>query len=369
MTGRWSTRSGPSRVDYIRWAKENVGVGEYPLTMSAVPPVDWKEVGIDPRSLELFEFSRYGDEELLAGIAGEWGLTSDHVLLGGSASHAHFCCAAALLEPGDRVLQEMPGYLPLLDGLSVLGVETVPFHRRFEDGYRLPVAELRESVRDRQVRLLLLTDLHNPSGVALTEEERRFLADLCEDSGVTVIVDEMYRPFIEPDPGPLHRLHDGIIAIRGLNKVHGLSQIRVGWGIGAPAVIERARRVLDGTTIHNSCLTDQVARQAWRVRDRLVERARRIAAEGNAILGDWLRASPLEVVEPDGGLVWFPRVPPSVAEDGDALRTAALRVGVNLTPGRFFGAPSHVRGGCALPPPALREALRRLAGALPGFAR
>lgn len=362
-------REGPSPVDYIRWAKDNVGVGEFPLTMSAVPPVDWEEIGMDPRSLALFEFSRYGDDALLEGIAGEWGLSPEHILLGGSASHAHFCCAAASLEPGDRVLQEVPGYLPLIDGLSVLRIEPVPFRRRFEDGYRLPCDELRRAVEDPRVRMLLLTDLHNPSGVALTGEERSFLAELCETAGITVIVDEMYRPFIDPDPGPLHLLHDRIIAVRGLNKVHGLSQIRVGWGIGAPAMIERARRVLDGTTIHNSCLTDQVARHAWRVRERLVARARGIAARGGAILGEWLERSPLEVVRPDGGLVCFPRIPAAVAEDGEALRTAALRVGVNLTPGRFFGEPHHVRLGCALPPPELEEALRRLEGVLPASAR
>ena len=53
-----------------------------------------------------------------------------------------------------------------------------------------------------------------------------------------------------------------------------------------------------------------------------------------------------------------------IATDGEALRTAALEVGVNLTPGRFFGAADHVRIGCALPPDDLRTALARLDGVL-----
>ncbi len=244
-----------SDIPYIRWAKEHGAEGEIALTMSAVPPIDWIDLDLDPRELALHEFSPYGDESVLAGVAGEWGWGPERVLLGASASHAHFCFAASALSPGDRVLHEVPGYLPLLDALSVLRIEPVPFQRRFEDGFRLPQEELRRAAKESGAKLLLVTDLHNPSGVAFEETDRAFLAELCEETGIEVIADEMYRTFLDPDPGPLCRGHERIVTIGGLNKVHGLSQIRVGWGIAVPERIARARRILDATTIHNSCLS------------------------------------------------------------------------------------------------------------------
>ncbi len=353
-----------SKIPYIRWAKEHAQDGEFSLAMSAVPPVDWSDLDLDPRDLALSEFSAYGDTAVREGIAAEWGWGRDRVFLGSSATHTHFCFAASLLEPGDRVLYERPGYLPLLDALSVLKVEATPFERRFEDAYALPQDELQRAVRAQGAKLVLLTDLHNPSGVRLAEAERRFLATLCEETGVEVIVDEMYRPFLDPDPGPACALHDGIVTIGGFNKVMGLSQIRIGWGISTPERIERARRILDATTIHNSCLTDQVARAAWRVRERLLERARTIAHHGWAVLGTWLESSPLEVVQPAGGLVCFPRVPAELFPTGAALAEAALAVGVNVTPGHFFGEPGHVRFGCGIPPEQLATALSRLSEVL-----
>lgn len=178
-----------------------------------------------------------------------------------------------------------------------------------------------------------------------------------------VICDEMYRPFLDPDPGPLALLHPRIVSVGGLNKVHGLSQIRVGWGIAAPEVVTRARRVIDSTTLHNSCLTDQVAEAAMDHLEELRQRGRDIASAGWQMMEDWYRHSSLEVVEPAAGLVSFPKVPSRFA-DGDQLRSRLMEEGVNVTPGRFFGSPGHIRIGHGLPPADLARALAAIDRAL-----
>ena len=83
-----------------------------------------------------------------------------------------------------------------------------------------------------------------------------------EKTGCPVIIDEMYRPFLDPDPGPICLRHPKIVSVWGLNKVHGLPQVRFGWGCGSPQLADQARRIFDSTTLHTSCLTDQVARAA-----------------------------------------------------------------------------------------------------------
>ena len=356
-----------SSVPYIQWAKAQVGKARYPLTMSAVPPVDWQDLDFDPRELALFEFSDYGDPELRDGIAGEWGWTREHVCLASSASHAHFCFAASVLEPGDTVLYESPGYLPLLDSLSLLRVETVPVSRRSEDGFALDLDAVREAVARTGAKVLLITDLHNPSGVALPDDVGEGLAQLCDETGLQIIVDEMYRPFLEEDPRPLCGDHPNIVSIRGLNKVHGLSQIRIGWGLASPDRVARAQRILDATTIHNSCLTDQVGRVAWRVRESLVARARRIAGDGWDVVRPWLDEGPLEGAPPAGGLVCFPRLPEGWT--GTQLFEAARARDVLVTPGSFFGDDRHIRLGFGLPPKELRAALTLLDEVLSGDSR
>ena len=182
------------------------------------------------------------------------------------------------------------------------------------------------------------------------------IADLCERTGVVVLCDEIYRPFLDPDPGPLALRHPGIVSLWGLNKAYGIPQIRVGWGLAAPERVERARRIVDSTTAHNSCLSDQVAAFAVPRLSSLAERAQGIARDGWHALGRRLPELGFELVEPAGGVIGFPRHP----WGGDLLRERLLDAGVGVTPGRFFGAPDHVRIGWARPVAELEDAFARM---------
>ena len=135
-----------SEVPYIRWAKYEGLMGRHRLTASAVPPVEWSDIGLDPGSLALTEYSPYGPEEVFQRLHSDWRLDPGGIVLGASASHAHFCFAASMVPQGGTVVHESPGYLPLLDALSLLGVRKVPIQRRFEENYRLDPAELQQKI-------------------------------------------------------------------------------------------------------------------------------------------------------------------------------------------------------------------------------
>ena len=126
-----------STLPYLRWAKYHAVDAEINLTMSAVPPLDWEELGYDPRELDLFSYWRYGPEDVLDGIASRWGKSGDEVFLASSATHAHFCFAVSAVSPGDRVLYECPGYLPLIQQLSMMQVQPISFRRSAENGFAL----------------------------------------------------------------------------------------------------------------------------------------------------------------------------------------------------------------------------------------
>ncbi|MEM7167575.1 MAG: pyridoxal phosphate-dependent aminotransferase [Planctomycetota bacterium] len=348
-----------SEIPYIRWAKSEICAGDYHLTSSAAPEVDWSELGIDPRDLKLFHYNTYGEEQMLSDLRQQ--IPGCEALIAAGASHAHFCIAAAILRPGDRILFEAPGYLPLLDSLSMLDVEAIRFRRSSTEGFALPLEQIEAVASQVQPRLILLTNLHNPSGVALTEAEMDGLAGLCERTGIEVLCDEVYLPYLDPQPTPLHARHPLITSVCSFNKSYGLPQIRVGWAQARPELVERARRIVDATTLHNSCLSDQVAALAWPQREKLAARSRAVAAAGWAVAGPWLEKLPLEYVAPAGGLICFPRVPEESFADGEAFREALLGVGVGVTPGSFFGEPNHVRIGFREAPERLEETFQRMA--------
>src|SRR3982751_1489303 len=78
-----------------------------------------------------------GYRPLTESIGARYGADPDHVTTAGGTSGANFLVFAALLEPGDEVLVERPGYDPLLGAARLLGARTVRFDRVFETGWGL----------------------------------------------------------------------------------------------------------------------------------------------------------------------------------------------------------------------------------------
>src|SRR5689334_22523105 len=78
-----------------------------------------------------------GYAPLIEAIAARYGVPAGHVTTASGTSGANFFVFAALLEPGDDVLVERPGYDPLLGASRIFGATTRRFERAFDEGYRL----------------------------------------------------------------------------------------------------------------------------------------------------------------------------------------------------------------------------------------
>lgn len=95
-------------------------------------------------------------------------------------------------EPGDKVIIQPPVYHPFRIVPEENGREIVwnPLILT-DDGYEMDLEHL-ESVIDDKCRLLILSNPHNPAGVAWPAETLRELAEICAKHGVTVISDEIH---------------------------------------------------------------------------------------------------------------------------------------------------------------------------------
>ena len=97
-----------------------------------------------------------GYAPLVEAIAQRYGVAPERVATATGAAGANFQVCAALLEPGDDVLMERPGYDPLLGAARLLGANVVRFERRFEDGYALDPERVARAITPR-TRLIIIT--------------------------------------------------------------------------------------------------------------------------------------------------------------------------------------------------------------------
>jgi aspartate/methionine/tyrosine aminotransferase len=302
----------------------------------------------------------YGDPDLRARIAARYGLGEDHLILAAGTSLANFIISAVSLDPGDDAIVEVPTYEALPRIVEMLGGRVIHLPRRHDDQFKVDPDLLREIITPR-TRIIFLTSLHNPSGVAIPESTLREIGEIATGVGARVIVDEVYLEYLPPGTfPPAVTLGDPFVSTSSVTKAYGLGGLRVGWAVGPEDLIQRAHELHDLLDVECSAPSQSIA---CHFLDRIEEFRSRTEAHlrGNLpIILDWCeKRDDVDCVPPDGGATVFPwiRSPISTEEISRLLLQDHETVAV---PGEFFGAPHHLRLGFGSPQDALREALQRL---------
>jgi hypothetical protein len=286
------------------------------------------------------------------------------VLTAIGTSEANFLICAALLRPEDVVAVEMPCYEPFVRMVQALDAEVIPLPRTPEEGYGLDLDRLDE-VLAAGVRMVVLSDLHNPTGRRLDREVLAEAARRVAAAQAWLLVDEIYLDFLfEHRPPSAFTLGDRVISTSSLTKVYGLGALRAGWAIGAPEVIARAYDVRDNLGVCAAGPAVLLTRAAFRVIERLEAWSAWRAASGRAVIDRFLAHEPsLRWVPPDGGIVGLLQLPGGMSDRRLSEHLEAHHRTL-VTPGEFFGAPGTVRVGFGGEPALIEEGLHRLVKAM-----
>jgi aspartate/methionine/tyrosine aminotransferase len=352
-----------ARAHYMAWAKQRPAAA-CDLATSGLVPCSIDELPGWREALSLDGNNDNGFAPLLEAIGARYGMPSASIATATGTSGANFLVCAALLEPGDDVLVETPGYDPLVAAPVLVGANVRRFERRYLDRFAVDPAAVEAALTDR-TRLIILTNPHNPSGIVADEASLDEVGAIAESVGARVLVDEVY---LEAVHGrtllPAARRSDVFVSTNSLTKAYGLASLRCGWVLASAPVAEavrRARDVVDGT---GAVPAERLAVMAFQHLPRLAARARAILGPNLRAVETFVNARPeLDWVRPDGGNVAFPRL----AWEEDATPFAASLYeehGVAVVPGRFFEAPAHFRLGLGVRPETLVSGLDAIGKAL-----
>lgn len=354
--------------EYMNWVKKNYRA-PWNLVSSGMLPVKWSELGVDPLALEITGGNAYGYPPLLERIAARYGVRSENVAMGLGCSMVNFLVMAALLSPGDRMLVESPAYEPMYRSAELAGAEVDFFERRYEEGYRIDPQRVKAALTPR-TRLVLITNLHNPSGAFVDEPTLLEVARAAGTVGARVLVDEVYLDFL-PNARSAFLLGESFITTNSLTKVYGLNGLRCGWILASPAIAERCLRVTNFLHGEGVLLAEIAAAAAFDRMDWLVGRTRKILETNRPLVEDFMRAhaAQIEWLPPAGGSLCFPRLKRTT---GAALaRRARENYETGIVAGDFFAAPAgtaqcarHFRLGFGNATAVVREGLERLSRAL-----
>jgi len=348
--------------EYMHWAK-TCSRARFNLATSGVGAFPLRELPFDPAKLEINGDNKYGYDPLKQAIAAKYGVDPDCVVEAAGTSMANHLAMATLLEPGDEVVMEHPAYGPLLDAALYLEADVRRFVRREEDGYSVDPAEVRRVLTPR-TKLIVITNLHNPSAALTPEAVLREVADMARSVGARVLVDEVYLDAVYEDT-PRSAIHLGpeFVVTNSLTKVYGVSGLRCGWILADPELAWRMLRMNDvyaATAVHPAELMSVAAFQHL---DVLRERARRIVEADRRALGGFLeRCSEVSAPRTQWGTTAFLRLQRGAADE--FLSRLRQDYETSAVPGRFFEMPNHFRIGMGVDSAMFAEGLRRIEAAL-----
>ena len=319
-----------------------------------------------------------GQPRFRAAIAERFGGQPENILVIAGAQQGLDLLARCLVDPGDAVIVDRPGYLGALGSFRCAGARLIGW-----DIQRADLDELEELMLRYRPKLMYLTPTHqNPTSITLPIRARRELIELAERYRVPIIEDDTYRELSLSTPPPpslyqLDELNSVVIHLNSFAKMLAPG-LRLGWISAVPAIVEQLALIKQRVDPHTQNLSQlavgelietgafdrhlgHLRGEHRRRRDAMVRALRQHVPEDR-----------LRFAVPEGGLYLWCRLPPSVR--AKEVQRESFRDRVVFLPGEAFYVD---RGGThelricytAQPPERAAHAARALARSIAAVER
>lgn len=260
---------------------------------------------------------------------------------------ALFLAMGSTVGRGDKVAIVEPDYFANRKLVEFFDGEVVPVQMNYfqtNTGAGLDLTQLEDALKS-GVKLFLFSNPNNPTGVIYSSDEIRTIAELAQQYGATVIVDELYSRLIYDERSYTHLCAQNIvdpehvITITGPSKTESLSGYRLGVAFGSAKIIDRMEKLQAIVSLRAAGYSQAVLNtwfaepQGWMadriaqhqaIRDDLVQKL-------NAGEGFKVRAT-------EAGSYLFPRMPDIDVSINEFVKILRLQADVTVTPGTEFGS-------------------------------
>jgi histidinol-phosphate aminotransferase len=175
-------------------------------------------------------------------LARRHNLSIDQIILGAGATELIYLAAQLLLRPGDAGVTShgsFPLYYIAIRSTGARLIET-PLH-----DYRFDLDAIAQTL-SAETKVVFLANPNNPTGTMFSSDEfDAFLARVPDH--VLIVLDEAYCDYVErPDYSraiDIVKRRGNLLVLRTFSKVYGLAGLRIGYGLGPPALLDELNKI------------------------------------------------------------------------------------------------------------------------------
>lgn len=360
----------------MAWAKSVPLGARYDLTASGVADTlggadrgSQFEQTFTMQELSRRDCSARAHAEFLETVAERYGCPASRVTATLGASLAITHAVIALIRAGDHVVVERPTYEALHRTPEILGARVSRLERRFDEGWKVVPDRLAQLLTSR-TRAVILSNLHNPSGVAVDAKTLGHVAELAARVGAVVLVDEVYldhrfQTGEQAEIRPAATIAPNCVSWSSSTKVFGFSALRTGWIVAGNDDVARAIRLAtDYLHVHAPVATTMLGTRVLKAAAELEAAAAGQAARGREIVETWLQSEArVSWVPPTAGITGCLRLP-HFLQDLPFAEHLRGRYDTQVVPGAMFECPGYIRVSFGIEPGDLQQGLANLSSAL-----
>lgn len=298
-------------------------------------------LGMSPQALDavnqaIAEIARYPDGNafvLRDTISRHFGLNPAQLVFGNGSNDILELAARAFLSRGDEAIYAQHAFAVYALVTQAVGARGIVVPAQ-NFGHDLPamLAAITPSTK-----LVFIANPNNPTGTVIGKHVLKdFLSKV--PARILVVLDEAYDEYL-----PLAEKSEAmqwlaefpnLLISRTFSKAYGLAGLRVGYGVGDPALIDIMNRVRQPFNVNSLA---QVAAAAALLDADFVERSRALNQAGMLQITQGLTALGLGYIPSSGNFVSF-RIPQAAR-----VYQQLLRQGVIVRPVASYGMPEYLR--------------------------
>ena len=273
-------------------------------------------------------------------------LSPDEILITNGSQQGLDLIGKILLDRGDELVIERPGYLGAIQSFSIFEptLRSVPL---LSDG--IDVAALATTFERYQPKLFYaVTNFQNPSGLTYSKSKRQALAKLLQNHEVFFVEDNPYGElrFMGDDLPPLWGQADGKVFMLGSFSKIVAPGLRLGWICAKKPLIDKLIIAKQAADLHSNYLSQRVIYQYLLDNDldghiQTIRAAYRKQRNLMIEMIDEFFPTEIKYTEPEGGMFLWLTLP--AAMSALDLFDQAIQLNVAFVPGEAF----YVDGGGA----------------------
>ncbi|MEZ5197946.1 MAG: PatB family C-S lyase [Bacteroidales bacterium] len=128
----------------------------------------------------------------------QWKIEKDWIIFSPGIVPAVNIAVMAYTNPGDKVIVQPPVYFPFFSAVKDNGRQLVYNQLQLKNGrYYMDFEDLEKKI-DNRMKMIIISNPHNPGGSAWTKEELTKLGEICVKNNIILISDEIHSDLVIP---------------------------------------------------------------------------------------------------------------------------------------------------------------------------